>query len=93
MSTETNHISAPKIETEQEVKPQKPMSIEAYISALRKEAEVAKLRATISESIFKENLARVQLQQLAAGQIAAQQNREAPTEETPDNPSETTEIE
>lgn len=61
---EANHVSA-----EQQVKPQKPMSIDEYIKALRKEHEVSKLRAGIAENLFKENLAMFQLQQLKAGNI------------------------
>lgn len=97
--TETNHISSSKkIETEQPVVTQKPMSIEAYTKALRAEAEVAKLRATIAKSMFEETMAMVQLQQLKAGQFGTQkfppaesaQNDSVDT--TREDPSETTEI-
>lgn len=76
-----NHVSGQK--EEQKVVAQKPMSIEEYTKALRKEAEVAKLRATIAESMFKENLAMVQLRQLQAGQIGVppQQHTEGQSED------------
>lgn len=88
MTQETNHISSTKKELEdQPVKVQKPMSIDEYIKALRKEAEVAKLRSSIAESMFKENLAMVQLHQLKAGQIGHPPNQvsqEATTQENED---------
>jgi hypothetical protein len=96
--TETNHISSSKkIETEQPVVAQKPMSIEAYTKALRAEAEVAKLRATIAKSMFEETMAMVQLNQLKAGQFGPQkapQNQPEIDEINPpaEDPSETTEI-
>lgn len=70
MQAQDNHISTPKpeIQTEQPVT-QRPMSIQEYTKALRAEAEVAKLRATIAKSMFEETMAMVQLQQLKAGQF------------------------
>jgi len=86
---ETNHISGQKtVETEQPVAPQKQMSIEQYTKALRAEAEVAKLRATIAKSMFEETMAMVQLQQLKAGQFNARPPAEQPKEDS----SETTEV-
>lgn len=90
--TETNYVASGGTKTErkmdeQPVKPQKPMSIDEYIKALRKEAEVAKLRSSIAESMFKENLAMVQLHQLKAGQIGHPPNQvsqEATTQENED---------
>lgn len=79
-SQEKNHISG----SEQQVTPQKPMSIDEYIKALRKEHEVARLRSGIAESLFKESLAMVQLGQLKAGQIGGPQRPPdtEPSEET-----------
>lgn len=76
--TETNYVASGSTKEVrkmdiQEVKPQKPMSIDEYIKALRKEAEVAKLRASIAEAMFKENLNMVQLRQLQAGIIGGPQ--------------------
>lgn len=88
MTQETNHIvsTEPKARVldDQPVKPQKPMSIDEYIKALRKEAEVSKLRATIAKSMFEENMAMVQLHQLKAGQFTQQ----APTQESNEDPQE-----
>lgn len=94
LTPETNHISSPKtIQTEQPVA-QKPMSIEQYTQALRKEAEVAKLRASIAKSMFEETMAMVQLQQLKAGQFGPPKPpQEIPQEVPIEDPSETTEIE
>lgn len=70
MQAQDNHISTPKTETVQDQPvTQKPMSIQEYTKALRAEAEVAKLRATIAKSMFEETMAMVQLQQLKAGQF------------------------
>lgn len=70
----TNYVSGEKRPMdEQPVKPQKPMSIDEYIKALRKEAEVSKLRATIAKSMFEENMAMFQLNQLRSGQIGQAQ--------------------
>lgn len=77
--SETNYVASGSTKVQeremdkQPVKPQKPMSIDEYIKALRKEAEVAKLRASIAESMFKENLNMVQLRQLQAGIIGGPQ--------------------
>lgn len=65
---------------EQPVKPQKPMSIDEYIKALRKEAEVSKLRATIAKSMFEENMAMFQLNQLKSGNIGQPQRPQEPIE-------------
>lgn len=93
---EVNHIVGDNIKSqaarpmdEQPVKPQKPMSIDEYIKALRKEAEVSKLRATIAKSMFEENMAMFQLNQLRSGNIgqANSKSQEEPIEdptETPD---------
>lgn len=94
MQAQDNHISTPKpeIQKEQPVA-QRPMSIQEYTKALRAEAEVAKLRATIAKSMFEETMAMVQLQQLKAGQFnqpKASQNE--PIEEPSEDISETTEI-
>lgn len=99
--TETNYVAssgstkAERKMDEQPVKPQKPMSIDEYIKALRKEAEVAKLRSSIAESMFKENLNMVQLRQLQAGIIGGPQpGVTAPPEleEEPTDKPESTEV-
>lgn len=82
-------VKSLKIDTEQPVKPQKPMSIDEYIKALRKESEVAKLRASIAKAMFEENMAMLQLNQMRAGQHAVQQANMQPTiaqEEESHNP-------
>jgi hypothetical protein len=67
----TSKIKA--IDTEQPVTPQKPMSIEAYTNALKKEHEVMRLRAGIAKYMFEENMAMMQLNQMRAGAHAVQQ--------------------
>lgn len=98
MQAQDNHISTPKpeIQKEQPVA-QRPMSIQEYTKALRAEAEVAKLRATIAKSMFEETMAMVQLQQLKAGQFNHTQAPKTSQEldeikEASEEPSETTEI-
>jgi len=74
------------VDSEQPVTPQKPMSIEQYTQALKKEHEVARLRAGIAKFMFEENMAMVQLNQLRAGQHMVQQAQmpdNQPTEEIP----------
>lgn len=91
---ETNHIvsDTPKRPMDtQEVKPQKPMSIDEYIKALRKEAEVSKLRATIAKSMFEENMAMFQLNQLRSGNIG-QANTPRPQEEPIEDSNETPDV-
>lgn len=91
-ATQTNHISSePRKMDEQPVKPQKPMSIDEYLKALRKEAEVSRLRATIAESMFKENLAMMQLNQLRAGNMSVGP-RPNEDKDTPNESPETTEV-
>lgn len=88
-----NYVSGSKPERpmdEQTVKPQKPMSIDEYIKALRKEAEVSKLRATIAKSMFEENMAMFQLNQLRSGNIgqanAPRELKEESTEDSTETP-------
>lgn len=86
----TNYVSGEKPQRamdEQPVKPQKPMSIDEYTKALRKEAEVAKLRATIAKSMFEENMAMFQLNQLRSGNIGqARPPQEQPEESLSEEP-------